>query len=101
MAKYTPIPDNFQLDQAYPNPFNPITTVQFEIPIDVDMTLAVYDIQGRLVTYLSKGFMSAGYYESVWDASRHSSGLYFIHLKAIDSDHSIQFNELQKIMLVK
>ena len=98
---YIPIPNNFELNQAYPNPFNPRTTVKYGLPMDSELTLAVYDIQGRLVTYLSKGFMSAGYYEATWDASQYSSSIYFIRLQAYDMEAKNSFESIQKIMLVK
>ena len=58
-------------------------------------------MQGRLLTYLENGLKSAGYYEIVWNASNHASGLYFIHMNVHDLDNKLQFNKLQKIMLVK
>ena len=101
MVAYTPIPNEFKLYEAYPNPFNPITTVRYAFPVDVDMNLSVYDIQGRFVANLFSGFTAAGYYDVEWNASGHTSGLYLIHLKAFDLENKLQFNELQKIMLVK
>ena len=44
---------------------------------------------------------SAGYYEAVWNASNHASGLYIIRMNAYGLDNKLQFNKLQKIMLVK
>ena len=98
---YTPIPDKYELGQAYPNPFNPRTTIEYALPIDSELILAVYDIQGRMVTNLSKGFMSAGYYEATWDASQYSSSIYFIRLQAYDMEAKNSFESIQKIMLVK
>ena len=101
MLEYTPTPDDFELGQAYPNPFNPRTTMQYALAADVEMVLAVLDIQGRLVTELSKGFMPAGYYEATWDASQYSSGIYFIRIQAYDITGQNNFESVQKIMLVK
>ena len=98
---YTPTPDKFELNQAYPNPFNPSTTVQYALPTSSDLTLSVYDIRGRLMTYLSRGIMSAGYYEEVWDATQYSSGIYFIRIQAYDMLDKNSFESVQKIMLVK
>jgi hypothetical protein len=58
-------------------------------------------MQGRLVSYLENGLKSPGYYEAVWNASNHASGLYFIHMNVYRSDNKLQFKKLQKIMLVK
>ena len=101
MVEYSPIPDDFELGDAYPNPFNPTTTVSFALPVDGDMILSVYDLQGRLVKELANGFKSAGYHEVVWNASHHSSGLYFIRMNVYGSGNTLQFNKFQKIMLVK
>ena len=101
MAEYISIPDDFELSEAYPNPFNPPTTVRYALPVDGDMTLSVYDLQGRQLTELASGFTSAGYYQAVWDASQYSSGLYFIRMNVYGSGNTLQFNKFQKIMLVK
>jgi hypothetical protein len=98
---YLPIPDEFELNQAYPNPFNPVTTLQYALPVESDIVISVHDIQGRLVAYLENDLKSAGYYEAVWNASNHASGLYIIRMNAYGLDNKLQFNKLQKIMLVK
>jgi len=58
-------------------------------------------MQGRLVMNLENGLKSAGYYEAIWNASSHASGLYFIRMNVYGPDNTLRFNELQKIMLVK
>jgi hypothetical protein len=98
---YLPIPDDFELSQAYPNPFNPVTTLQYALPVESDIVISVHDMQGRLVTYLENGLKSAGYYETVWNASNHASGLYFIRMNVYGLNNKLRFNKLQKIMLVK
>ena len=98
---YLPIPDEFELNQAYPNPFNPVTTLQYALPVESDIVISVHDIQGRLVAYLENDLKSAGYYEAVWNASNHASGLYIIRMNAYGLDNKLQFNKLQKIILVK
>ena len=99
--EYVPIPDNFELGQAYPNPFNPRTTLKYGLPVNSELVLSVFDIQGRLVKYLEKGIKHAGYHQVTWDGSQSASGLYFIRMDVYDSDHRLQFNKFQKIMLVK
>jgi len=101
MLIFSPIPDNFELSPAYPNPFNPITTVNYALPVESDIVLSVYNIQGRLVTYLENGLKSAGYYETVWNASNNASGMYFIRLNGYNSEYRLQFSKMQKIILVK
>ena len=95
------IPNDFELGQAYPNPFNPRTNIRYSIPVNAELIMSIYDLQGRLVTNLVNGMVNAGYHEVVWDGSQSSSGLYFIRMNAYNMEHSLQFNQIQKIMLVK
>jgi uncharacterized protein (TIGR02145 family) len=98
---FSPIPNDFELSPAFPNPFNPITTVNYALPEESNIVLSVYDIQGRLVTYLKNELKSAGYHEAIWDATQHASGMYFIRLNGYNSEHRLQFSKMQKIILVK
>ncbi len=77
----------FSLDQNFPNPFNPNTTIRFTIPYDSHVKLAIYDVTGRLVKELINEKKEADFYEVVWDGSdmngeRIASGVYFYHLAA-------------------
>jgi len=82
-TKGTDIPKTFNLYQNYPNPFNPITNIKFDLPKDVNVTVRIYDIIGRLVTTLiSNEFKKAGSYEIKWDGSNFASGVYFYRIDA-------------------
>ena len=98
---YTPIPGDFELTQAYPNPFNPITTIEYAMPEDAEIVLSIYNVQGRLVTDITHGLQPAGYHKTVWDGAQYASGLYFIRMTVYDLENRLQFNKLQKIMLLK
>lgn len=74
------IPNDILLKQNYPNPFNPITTFQYEIPQSGYISVKIYDLLGRLVSILHDEFASTGCYLTEWDASNHSSGVYFAKL---------------------
>jgi hypothetical protein len=95
MVKYIPIPDDFALHQAYPNPFNPVTTIQYALPEDIHVELIIYDILGRQVTELVSTMQQAGYHKVVWNGNNNASGLYIIKMAAGD------FISTQKLMLVK
>ena len=70
-------PSGFQLDEAYPNPFNPTTTIRCQIPSTAYVSLRIYDQLGREVVTLVDGIKSAGQYQVRWDAAQHPSGTYF------------------------
>ena len=89
-------PLTYSLSNAYPNPFNPSTTIGYSIADDMNnLQINVYDIQGRLIEQLYAGAQSKGAYQIIWNASNVSSGLYFVNM--IANNH--QFTK--KIILVK
>ena len=89
------VPEEYSISNAYPNPFNPTTTINFGLPIEAEVTISVYNLQGREVAKLVEDNMVAGYHSVDWHADNHPSGLYF--LKMITGD----FVNTQKLMLVK
>ena len=72
----------YRLLQNYPNPFNPRTTIQFETPRRSKVLLAVYDVLGRRIETLQNAWQNPGVYSVIWDATRYTSGIYFIRLEA-------------------
>ncbi len=72
----------YKLDQNCPNPFNPITTIQYELPQRSDVQVTIYDLLGRDVTTLVSETQDAGYKSIQWDATNVSSGMYFYQIKA-------------------
>lgn len=79
------VPVKFSVSQNYPNPFNPTTKIDFEIPSDGIISLAIYDITGReTAKILNNEFRTAGYYTVEFRAGQLSSGIYFYRLKAGD-----------------
>ena len=88
-------PVKYNLSQNYPNPFNPVTRIDFEIPQDGNVNISVYDNSGKLVTTITNGFKTAGYYTSYFNASDLSSGVYFYRLE------SQNFNQVKKMTLIK
>jgi hypothetical protein len=76
------VPSDFQLFQNFPNPFNPTTTIGFQLPVGCRVRLALYDMLGRDVAILVNGEKPAGYYSVEWNASRFASGIYFYRLEA-------------------
>ena len=79
------IPSSFDLVHNYPNPFNPSTTIAYQVAARGRVTLAVYDALGREVNTLFSGVANAGAYKLSWDgrdSNKHllSSGVYFVRL---------------------
>jgi hypothetical protein len=95
------IPSGFYLNQNFPNPFNPSTSIKFGIPslnsnnAVVNVRLAVYDIVGREVAVLVDENLAPDSYRAEFDGSNLSSGVYFYKLIAGD------FIESKKMILVK
>jgi hypothetical protein len=82
-----PVITSFNLYDNFPNPFNPSTTIQFELPRFSQVNLSVYDINGKLVKNLLKGQYQAGNYSVRWNGTASSgenvaSGVYVYHLQA-------------------
>jgi K319-like protein/lamin tail-like protein/type IX secretion system substrate protein len=75
-------PETFALDKAYPNPFNPSTTIQFSIVDASDFEISVYNIAGQKMSVLANGYAQPGVYKQVWNAADFTSGVYFIRLTA-------------------
>ena len=74
------VPDRFALDAAYPNPFNPTTTVPFAVPERGDVRLAVFDLLGREVALLADGAYDAGHHTARFEADGLPSGTYLVRL---------------------
>ncbi len=94
------IPDQFALHHNYPNPFNPVTTILYDIPVDAAVMLVVYDILGRQVKTLINTNQTAGYKSIRWHGINDqgqlvSAGMYFYHLQAG------RFSKVRKMVLLK
>ena len=76
------LPQGFSLSQNFPNPFNPSTTIYFEIPKAGFVSLNVYDVLGRSVGTLASESLEAGRHKRVWNAENLSAGIYFYRLQS-------------------
>ncbi len=89
-------PAEFSLGSAYPNPFNPTTSLNVALPVASDLRVVVYNSVGQQVAELASGMYSAGTHNLSFDGSNLASGLYFV--RAVVPG---QLNAMQKVMLVK
>lgn len=74
------LPTEYELTQNFPNPFNPSTSIIFGLPHRTKVRLTIYNIIGQEIDLLVDGGMDTGYHQVTWDASAHSSGIYFYKL---------------------
>jgi len=98
------VPDKFKLEQNYPNPFNPVTKIKFDIPKsavsnssagNTTVVLKIFDILGKEIATIVNEKLQPGQYETEWNASNFSSGIYFYSLSAGN------YRETKKLMVVK
>ena len=91
----THAPEEFSLLNSYPNPFNPSTTIKYELAQDTSVRLSIYDLKGRLVRKLKSKAQSAGHQEAFWNGldehqSPVSSGIYLAQLSTPGFSQSIK-----------
>jgi len=79
-----PLPESYTLFEAYPNPFNPSTTIRYALPRDSRVTLTVFNMLGQPITLLVDAYLPAGYHEVPFDGSELTSGIYLSRLQAND-----------------
>jgi len=85
----------FSLQQTSPNPFNPKTMINYQLSMNSEVDLSIYNLQGQKVATLVSKKQAVGSYSVQWDASAFTSGIYYYHLKAGD------FEEVKKMILIK
>ena len=90
------MPSSIEIVGAYPNPFNPSTTVSVSVDNATNATIMAYDISGRSVGVVFDGVLNAGMTSVTWNASDLSSGVYILKLSTPDGSAS-----MQKVMLMK
>ena len=94
------LPTAFALHNNYPNPFNPVTNIIYDIPEVTDVTLEIYNVMGQRVRTLAQGSHEPGRYQIVWNATNDfgqglSSGMYIYRIQAGD------FVSVKKLVLMK
>mgnify|MGYP003321883182 FL=1 len=89
------VAERFELIPAYPNPFNPTTKISFAIDTPSEIQLDVYDVNGKLIDTILKGYYQSGMHGIEWNASEFASGMYFVHLVKQGKRRT------QKVMLLK
>lgn len=85
-----PVPGALVLKQNVPNPFNPTTTIEYDLPVESDVELVIFDVSGRVVRTLESGRQQAGYRSARWDGRNDAgqavgSGVYLYRLRAVNT----------------
>ncbi len=91
----TEVPKNFSLMQNFPNPFNPVTKIKFNIPKAGNTKISIFDVTGKEIKTLVDEFLVQGIYEIDFDGTQYSSGVYFYRFESGD------FTETKKMVLIK
>ena len=89
------MPTQLTLSKAYPNPFNPSTSLEMYVPAEGFVSLNVYNVMGQLVDVIHNGAMSEGNHSVTWNASDMTSGVYFVRAESANG------MSVQKVMLMK
>ena len=88
-------PQNFRIISNYPNPFNPITHIKYELSHSAEIQFNIYNIKGEIIDVFNMGFQPPGNYIAEWNGVDFPSGIYFIKFR----NQSV--NQAQKIILLK
>jgi hypothetical protein len=95
------LPQAFALRASYPNPFNPSTTINFDLPEPSHVSFSIYDVLGRRVAELENGMKEVGYHSATWNASDVASGVYFARFTATDVNGNVKLSKVSKLILAK
>jgi hypothetical protein len=95
VSEYGNLLKEYRLFQSYPNPFNPSTTISFQIPREEFVSIKVFDVLGKEIGTLLHENMKPGKYNVNWNAENYPSGIYYCRMQTVD------FNQSSKLILVK
>ncbi|MBV6478742.1 MAG: hypothetical protein HGGPFJEG_01499 [Ignavibacteria bacterium] len=99
VSQINEIATGFHLSQNFPNPFNPATKIRFSIPEASEVTLKIFDANGRELAELVNERLNSAAYEAEWNAGDFSTGVYYYRLSVIGT--SDNYTETKKMLLIK
>jgi len=89
------VPHEFALYPSYPNPFNAVTSISYEVPVTGLVSISIYNVLGQHLTTLVNDLLTPGTYSTVWNAANLPSGIYFCRMETMS--HS----QVRKLLLVR
>ncbi len=96
------IPSEYSLAHARPNPFNPMTSIEFQLPVESRVNLRIYTITGQHIATLVAGDLPAGNRTVIWEAGSFGSGVYICRMEAVSKEEPVRsFSATEKLLLIK
>ncbi|RPI03847.1 MAG: T9SS C-terminal target domain-containing protein [Ignavibacteriae bacterium] len=98
------VPPTFDVSQNFPNPFNPTTVINYQLPgigTRYTVSMYVYDLLGRQVATLAEGVKNAGQYSATFDGSKLPSGVYVVRCRAVREDNGASLIKTIKMIMTK
>mgnify|MGYP000445135440 CR=1 FL=1 len=100
------LPESYSLNRPFPNPFNPETTIKYDLSEQSQVQLTIFDLLGRKINTLKNQREDAGFYSIKWDGTDEngkplSSGMYIINISALSMESDKTFTKSQKVVLLK
>jgi len=97
---FVPIPEKYTLHQNFPNPFNPLTKIKYDLVNNGDVSIVILDITGRQVNQILNGKQEAGYHSIIWNGRNAQgknvgAGVYFYMIQ------TKEFRQVKKMLLLK
>jgi hypothetical protein len=91
----------FTVSESSPNPFNPSTQINYELPEGAQVSIIIYDVLGRRVAELVNGYQEAGSRTAIWNAHDVASGVYLARFTATDGSGILKLSKTMKLVLAK
>lgn len=100
------VPNKFAIHDNYPNPFNPTTTINYDLPEQSIVTMTIYNFLGRKVRTLVNDVINAGYKSAVWNSKNDfgvavASGIYLLTVDVKGLDSGEHHSSKMKLILIK
>ncbi|MFZ0389494.1 MAG: M14 family zinc carboxypeptidase [Calditrichia bacterium] len=96
------VPSTFQLLPNFPNPFNPATTIRYNLPVSARVSVEIFNLLGQKVKSLAKTIQPAGIHEVVWNGDESASGVYLCRMNARDLQNgTLLYKKEMKMLLLK